>query len=211
MSTATICPTVTPDATLFSFDIQLKRVLPFAERIHIDVMDGVLAKPKSIMLGEVYWPANRSIDLHIMYQRPSLYLRTLVALAPRLVIIHAEAEGDFMAFSSRLHQHGVEVGVALLPETPVSTIEPALEVIDHVLIFSGHLGQYGGVADMGLLVKARQLRALKPSVEIGWDGGINASNVRQLIMGGVDVLNVGGYIQHATNPAEAYATLKSLT
>lgn len=205
-----ICPTVTPDNTPASFDIQLRRILPFAPRVHLDLMDGEFAHPKSIGLHELYWPDGLRVDLHIMYLQPWRYLKTLCALRPYSVIVHAESDGDFMTFANTLHQYGIGVGVALLPQTPVDAIAPALDVIDHVLIFSGRLGHYGGIADLKLLGKAQQLLALKPNLEIGWDGGINASNVRQLVAGGVDVLNVGGYIQHAIDPAKAYATLESL-
>lgn len=205
-----ICPTVTPDNTPASFDIQLRRILPFARRVHLDLMDGEFAHPKSIGLHEIHWPDDVRVDLHIMYQQPWRYLKTLCALRPYSVIVHAESDGDFMALADTLHQYGIGVGVALLPQTPVDAIAPALGAIDHVLIFSGRLGHYGGIADLKLLTKAQHLLALKPDLEIGWDGGINASNVRQLVTGGVDVLNVGGYIQHAIDPAHAYATLESL-
>ncbi len=70
-----------------------------------------------------------------------------------------------------LHDAGIEVGIALLPTTVVDTIVPALDMIDHVLIFSGNLGFQGGQANLALLSKAQKLRSLKPSLEIGWDGG----------------------------------------
>ncbi len=205
-----ICPTVTPDNTPASFDIQLRRILPFSRRVHLDLMDGEFAHPKSIGLHELYWPDDLRVDLHMMYLQPWRYLKTLCSLRPYSVIVHAESDGDFVALATTLHDYGIGVGVALLPQTPVDTIVPGLSVIDHVLIFSGRLGHYGGVADMRLLVKAKQLLTLKPELEIGWDGGINASNVRQLAAGGVDVLNVGGYIQHAIDSQKAYATLESL-
>lgn len=205
-----ICPTILaedPD----SFRMQMKRVLPFAKRLHIDVMDGAFAAPRSLALDQIYWPANIPVDLHVMYQKPMVHAGAFVTLAPRMVILHAEADGNFAPFAEYMHRHGIEVGVALLPQTPVDTIAPVIDMIDHVLIFSGHLGHFGGSADTRLLVKARQLRELKPSVEIGWDGGINATNAAELAMGGVDVLNVGGFIQHAVSPAQAYATLQELT
>lgn len=80
-------------------------------------------------------------DLHVMFQQPFLYVAALKALGPQLVIVHAEADGDFMAFAREMHRHGIEVGVSLLRETPVEAIVPALELIDHVLIFAGTLGQ----------------------------------------------------------------------
>jgi ribulose-phosphate 3-epimerase len=144
-----------------------------------------------------------------MYQDPFQHLSALIALRPQLIIVHAEADGDFMEFAVQAHRHGIEVGVAILPATPVEAIRPALEVIDHVLIFSGNLGHFGGHADMSLLGKAQQLRDLKPQLELGWDGGVNADNAKLLAVGGIDVLNAGGYLHGAKDSVAAYATLKA--
>jgi ribulose-phosphate 3-epimerase len=100
--------------------------------------------------------------------------------------------------------------LALLQDTPVEYAEQIMHSFDHVLVFSGILGHHGGQADLGLLEKVRQIRAHHPDVEIGWDGGINDQNARQLVGAGVDVLNVGGYIQKSSDPAAAYAKLKSV-
>lgn len=208
---ATICPTITAYDP-HEYRAQLNRITPFAERVHIDMMDGRFAGPLSIGLSETYWPDGLQIDLHLMYQEPAYALDDVLELKPTLVIVHAEADGDFGRWAAALHQAGIQVGVALLPVTPVDAIAPALPVIDHVLIFSGNLGHQGGsTADLRLLSKARRLRELKPELEIGWDGGINGKNASEIERGGVDVLNVGGYIQHAIDPARAYATLKKLT
>ena len=48
------------------------------------------------------------------------------------------------------------------------------------------------------------------SIEIGWDGGINTDNAHKLIVGGVDVLNVGGAIHLSKSPHKAYNELKAL-
>jgi ribulose-phosphate 3-epimerase len=127
-----------------------------------------------------------------------------------LINVHAEASGDFIEFAEKAHDAGVRVGVALKPETSVSAIATALEVIDHVLVFSGNLGHFGGQADTHLLTKVLRLKRLKRSLEVGWDGGINNQNVAVLAASGVDVLNAGGYIQHAENPENAYDTLDEL-
>jgi ribulose-phosphate 3-epimerase len=202
----TICPTILAEE-MHGYDVQLRRVLLFARRLHIDLMDGIFASPCSVSLNQVHWPANVTADLHIMYKNPLTYLEQLVTLHPQMVIVHAEAAGDFMTLADTLHQHGIEVGVALLPQTAVSEIAPALGVIDHVLIFSGKLGHFGGEVDLHLLAKARELRSLKPTLEIAWDGGVNPTNAAQLAAAGIDVLNVGGFIQHAANSTTAYMQL----
>jgi len=206
--TATICPTITTDNAAV-YKQQIEQTLTYAHRIHIDLADGMFTRNRLTEIEDVWWPGGVRADLHVMYQNPFDHLETLVALRPQLIIVHAEAEGDFMHFAAAAHHYGIEVGVALLPETPVSAIQPALEVIDHVLIFSGNLGHFGGHADLGLLGKVQQLKDLKPRLEIGWDGGVNDKNAKLLAMGGVDVLNAGGYLHGAMAPQTAYATLRA--
>ncbi len=203
-----ICPTVTTDDPRV-YKLQIEQTLSYAHRIHIDLSDGLFTRNKLMAIEDIWWPGGVRADLHVMYQRPFEHLPAMLALKPQLIIVHAEAEGDFMGFAAECHRHGIEVGVALLPETPVEAIQPALEVIDHVLIFSGNLGHFGGHADMGLLGKAQRLRSLSHRVELGWDGGVNDKNAKLLAVGGIDVLNAGGFLHGAMAPSTAYATLKS--
>jgi ribulose-phosphate 3-epimerase len=203
---ATICPTVLA-GTSEEFRNQVNRISQFATRIHIDLADGLFAPTKTIAIDQVWWPGGVRADLHVMYQKPFEHYRTFLSLTPQMVIVHAESEGNFVPFAELMHRHGIEVGVALKPETPVSLIRPALEWIDYILIFSGNLGHFGGQADTSLLNKVQELRQLKPQLEIGWDGGINNTNAQVLARGGVDVLNVGGFIQHAADPRMTYNML----
>ena len=208
MTTATICPTITTDDPAV-YKQQIEQTLTYAHRIHIDLSDGVFTRNKLVEIEDAWWPGGVRADLHVMYQRPFEHVAALIALRPQLIIVHAEAEGDFMEFAAQAHHHGIEVGVALLPETPVTAIQPALDVIDHVLIFSGSLGHFGGHADMSLLGKAQQIKSLMPRIEIGWDGGVNDQNAKLLALGGIDVLNAGGYLHGARGSEAAYATLKA--
>lgn len=206
MAVTTICPTITTDNS-DTYARQVELTLSYAHRIHIDLADGLFTPNRLMDIENVWWPAGVRADMHVMYKEPFEHLPALMALRPQLIIVHAEAEGDFLAFAAQCHHHGIEVGVALLPETPVEAITPALDAIDHVLVFSGHLGHFGGHADMSLLGKAQKLRQLKPQVEIGWDGGVNDQNARALALGGIDVLNAGGYLHGSLAPKTAYLKL----
>jgi len=205
---AIVCPTVTAENP-HQYREQIERLVPFAGRIHVDFMDGLFTKNQSISLEQAWLPEDKDIqcDIHLMYMRPDLYLKDAIHLKPALVIVQAEAKGDFFGLAETLHSVDVKVGVALLPETPVSEIAPAIADIDHVLIFSGHLGHFGGKANLALLKKATELKKLKPELEIAWDGGINQHNAGHLAAGGIDVLNVGGFIQRSENPEDAYQKL----
>lgn len=204
--TAEICPAITA-ATPDEYRRQIERVCTTAVRLHLDVSDGILTPARSIALDEIWWPGGVRADIHVMYKNPFAHTALLLNLRPQLIIVHAEADGDFAAFAAAAHAHGVEVGVALQQHTEPEVLRAALGMIDHVMVFSGTLGYFGGTADLKLLDKVRRLKAMKPQLEIGWDGGVNADNARALADGGVEVLNSGGFIQKATDPCKAYEQL----
>ena len=204
-----ICPAVLAESAQEYFT-QIKNITGFAKRIQIDLMDGSLANYKSVALDQVWWPDGITADIHLMYKKPMEYLNKLTEIKPSMVIIHAEAEVHHMHFAAELHKEGVNAGLAILPETTVDSVEQIINSFDHLLIFSGDLGHFGGKADLSLLSKAREAKEHHPDIEVGWDGGINDQNARQLIDDGIEVLNVGGFIQKAIDPQKAYEKLEKL-
>lgn len=206
---AIICPTVTP-LNPHQFREQIERIAPFVTEVHLDFADKSFTDIETPDLSQTWWPHTLRADLHLMYKQPQIQIETAISLNPKLVIVHAEAEFDYSEVANKLHQAGIQFGVALLPETAVSVVAEHIDVIDHVLIFSGHLGHFGGEADLNLLSKVKEVKQLKSELTIGWDGGINDQNIAELVAGGVDVLNVGGFIQRADDPRAAYQQLEKL-
>lgn len=205
-----VCPTITA-TTAEDYKSQIEKVAHFAHRLQIDLTDGVFAERQTVNPEQVWWPAGVAADLHLMYQEPISAVEELIMHKPNLVIVHAEANGDFAAVRDLCLKHNVKIGVALLPDTPVNRIAPVITQLDHALIFSGNLGYQGGAqVNLNLLEKVRTLRAGKPDIEIGWDGGVNLQNVSQLVFGGIDVLNVGSFIQTAQDPKQAYEQLQRI-
>lgn len=202
-----ICPTLDAEDA-HAYREQVERVAPFAQRVHIDLGDGIFTPNRLINPIQAWWPEGAVADIHVMYADPVSQIQTLISLQPHLVIIHAEAGGDLLGMILHLKKFQLKTGVALLKATIVETVRPLIEATDHVLLFSGELGYFGGHADMKVLEKLSLVRAINPDVEVGWDGGANASNVRQLADGGVDVINVGGAIHKAADPEAAYRAME---
>ncbi len=205
---AVICPTVTA-YNLHEYREQLERILPFATRIHIDLMDGEFAPTTSPPIDHLWIPHGVIVDIHLMYRRPMEQLELLKYLNPHMVIIHAEADVHHALFAAEMHKEGIKAGIAFLQDTDIQGVEDKISGFDHGLLFSGHLGHHGGQADLSLLHKVAELKEHHPDMEIGWDGGINEQNVIQLVEGGVEVLNAGSYIQKSPDPHSAYAKLFS--
>jgi ribulose-phosphate 3-epimerase len=203
---AVICPTVTAfDGS--GYQTQIARLKPFAERVHIDMMDGEFAPTVSPPLKDIWWPHEWKVDLHLMYQRPMDHLEQIIRHKPELVIVHNEAHVHHMHFAAELHKAGIKVGLAILQETPIEWAYQIMHSFDHVLVFSGKLGHHGGEADLGLIDKVKKIQEHHPEAEIGWDGGVNDYNAPLLDEAGVDVLNAGGFVQGAKDPEAAYKTL----
>lgn len=202
----TIVPCVTA-ATADEYKASLERVHLFARRIHIDVSDGVFAPTQLLDPAQIWWPQEWQVDIHAMVSQPSRYAPQLVALKPSLITFHAETQEDIVPLMRQIKQVGIRAGVALLKSTVPADVSALIEEADHVMIFSGDLGKYGGMASMMQLEKVRLVKTINASAEIGWDGGVSVENAFSLAQGGVDVINTGGAVQKAADPKAAYDAL----
>lgn len=201
-----IVPTIMAE-TIDQLRESTTKLQTFARRVHIDLSDGEFAPTFLLNESQLFWPEGWDVDIHAMVARPSEHLAHLLQLKPSMVVLHAEAQEDIVPHLQTLKQAGIKAGVGLLKKTVPSSVEAAIREADHVMIFSGDLGKFGGTASMMQLEKIRLVKKIKPEVEIGWDGGVKLDNAYTLTQGGVDVLNVGGEIANAANPAEVYNEL----
>jgi ribulose-phosphate 3-epimerase len=105
---------------------------------------------------------------------------------------------------------GLEVGLAVNPDTTVSAILPLAGEVDSVLFLSVHPGFYGSRFIPEVLDKMVEFRSARPGVEIGIDGGIKESNIAQVARAGADVIYVGSAIFRQPQPGESFRHLQAL-
>lgn len=202
-----VCPTITAE-NAHTYREQLERVEPFASHVHLDVMDGKFTDNTSIDASRLWLPEDMTCDVHAMYERPSEVISDMTSLSLRTFIVPVECDDDLKQLADAVHARGAKFGVALLHDTGVDAVSEQLDYVDHVLLFSGNLGHQGGsIADLKILNKVDELKKLKSSLEIGWDGGVTDKNCPEIVASGVDVINAGGFIHFASDPAAAYRSL----
>ena len=187
---------------------QVDRITGFVERVHIDISDGEFAPTLTVGIQELWAPEGWTIDIHAMVNNLEEYIPKLIALRPHMIIVHAEAMGDVKTALMQIRQAGIMAGLALLKPTVPRTVEEFIKLADHVMIFSGELGRFGGTASLMQLEKIRLIKAINPNVEIGWDGGVLVDNAYSLVQGGVNVLNAGGVIQKSSDPHAIFSKLQ---
>jgi ribulose-phosphate 3-epimerase len=203
---AKVVPTVLA-ATPVEYATMLARAESLSARVHVDISDGRFTPGQTINLVQVHASESTQLDLHLMAEDPAVELETALSHHPHLIIYHFESTAELPSLMKQTKELGVQVGVALLPQTLVEQAAEVIKVSDHVLIFTGHLGYNGGEFQADQLAKVSQIRALKADIEISVDGGVNDQNAPQIAAAGVDVLYAGGYLQDADDPEQAYEAL----
>lgn len=202
----TIVPTITTDNQI-AYDADLQEFGKFTKRVHVDVSDGSLAPTNLLPLSGVHGMEGVALDIHLMSAKPSTHLAEILRIKPSLCIIHAEVDDDVASFFSQLQAAGIKPGIALLKGTFPKKVQDLITLADHVMIFAGELGKQGGAIDMLQTEKVPLIRAIKPELEIAWDGGINLTNIRAIAHSGVDVADVGSAISQAPDKAAMYQSL----
>jgi len=205
--TGIIVPSITVE-TEEEFKASVEKIQGFAKRVHIDVSDGAFAPVFLVEPEKLWWPREWVVDIHAMVTQPMDYVNRLIALKPHMITFHAETNVDLVPIFENIKRAGIKAGIALLKQTVPATVAPAIKAAEHVLVFSGDLGHYGGTASLMQLEKVRLIKVINPLAEIGWDGGISVDNAFTLAQGGVNVFNIGGAFAKAADPAKVYDTLE---
>lgn len=206
MASLTVVPAIlTNDPAVYQQ--QMANYLQFTKRIQLDITDGEFTPTVTIPLKGLTFPQGAEIDLHVMMLRPSEHVQDIIAARPSLVILHAEATEPILPVLEQIKGAGIKTGVALLEPTFPERVRAYIEVVDHVMIFAGTIGQQGSSADLLQIEKIPLVRAIKSDVEIGWDGGANMKTIRALGHADLNVINVGSALATAQDPAATYAEL----
>jgi ribulose-phosphate 3-epimerase len=184
----------------------------FTSWVQFDIMDGLFVPPQSVFSTEI--AAVRpdfEFDVHLMVRHPESYFQGFRLAGARRLTIHHEAALHPGAWVEHIHSLGMEIGLALNPETPWEEITAGLaEKLDIVLLLSVDPGYYGRPFIPEVLEKAKTLRREYPGLMIGMDGGIKAANIAEVARAGVDEICVGSAIFGAEDPAAAYRRLLAL-
>jgi ribulose-phosphate 3-epimerase len=176
----------------------------FTDYVQIDVMDGQFWEDMDNISTKINW------EVHLMVLHPEEYLRNFQKAGAQKAIFHHEASESPREVISEARNLGLEVGLAVNPETTISAILPLIDEMDSVLFLTVNPGFYGSKFIPKVMEKVTELRRIRPDIEIGIDGGIKESNIVQIAQLGVDVIYAGSAILLQPEPAESYRHLLAL-
>lgn len=185
--------------------------------LHFDVMDGIFVPaltfgPKFVK--DIRPLTTQFIDAHLMVKNPSNYIEAMAEAGADMFTFHIEEEKYSFRIISAIRSAGMKAGVALNPQTPVSSIGSIADLVDLVLIMSVDPG-FGGqkyipqVREKILaLDKMKKERKLQFNVSV--DGGINESNIAELYQSGANYFVMGTAFFSQENKKEYLKTLHDI-
>jgi ribulose-phosphate 3-epimerase len=164
---------------------------------HYDVGDGHFIPPITTGPIVLQWIAplvhrvGGVLDCHLMVEAPERHIPQFAEAGADSVTVHYEVCPDLPGVVSLAREHGLQVGMALSPETPVEeAAAAALEAgVDLVLCMSVHPGYSGQAFIDGSFERVRTLRSMLPdSTFVQVDGGVGPTNIRELYEAGASLL-----------------------
>jgi ribulose-phosphate 3-epimerase len=186
-----------------------------ATLLHCDVMDGHFVPNLTIGLPVIKSIARATrlpLDAHLMISEPGRYAEQFVEAGAAMVSVHVETDAHLHRTLAAIKSKGAQAGVAINPATPLVALEEALPFADFILLMSVNPGFGGQKFIKTTLDKLRRLRrmiderGLKTRIEI--DGGIDATNISDIVAAGAEIIVAGTAVFGAGDPARGVRELR---
>lgn len=164
--------------------------------VHLDVMDGNFVPVITFgtkFIADIRPHSELFFDTHLMVNEPARYVEEFANAGSDSITVHVEACKDVKATLELIKAQHVDCGITLKPATPVSAIEPYLDMVDLVLVMSVEPGFGGQGLIPETLDKVRKLVELRGDrkYRISIDGGVNRKTIKDVFASGVDVAVTG--------------------
>ena len=186
-----------------------------ADLLHVDVMDGHFVPNLTIgppVVASLRRHTDLYLDCHLMMTNPGDYLEAFKKAGANGCTVHVEVDGT-EALIGQMRDLGLDVGLAVNPETPFEAAEPWLDQLDLLLLMTVHPG-FGGqrfIADV--MPKVERARDLKRSgdlrVAIQVDGGIDEQTAPVAAAAGAEVFVAGSAVFGADDPSAAAQRIRA--
>jgi ribulose-phosphate 3-epimerase len=183
----------------------------FADYAQFDIMDGEFVPSRSVSCAQIAGLKPKiKWEAHLMVMHPENCLEDFKKAGARKIVFHYEATSEPAKIIQKIKKHGMKVGLAINPETPITTIKSIVKDLSSVLFLSVYPGFYSAKFIPEVLDKIVAFRKAYPKMEIGIDGGIKENNIVQIARTGVNVIYVGSAIFLQLDPAGSYRLLKKM-
>ena len=181
--------------------------------IHVDVMDGKFVPNKTMPFREMKHISDytsKRLDIHLMVNEPSKYIPLYAELNVEYITFQIEIDENIEKDLKMIKDYSIKCGLAIKPETKVSSLIPYLPYLDLILVMSVEPGMGGQSFIAESENKIKEVRTLLNSYNldtiISVDGGINDKTVA--MCRDADMVAAGSYIVLSDNFQEKISSLR---
>ena len=175
-----------------------------ADYIHIDVMDGHYVPNITIgpaVVKDLRKTTSLIFDVHLMIENPDNFIEHFYKAGADIITVHQEATVHLHSTIQKIKSYGLKAGVSLNPATPISVLNEIIKDVDMVLLMSVNPGFGGQSLIENVKYKFYDLKQLlnkyNLDIDIEIDGGVNYSNLKEILSWGANVIVAGSAIYHA--------------
>lgn len=187
-------------------DERISRVKDHTSLIQLDVMDGDFVSNTSLDF-DFSLPEGLKYEAHLMVNDPAAWMERNIDKVDT-VLVHVESCVDPAGSIMRAKENGKRIGAALDPESGVEKLKPFIDKIDQVLILTVEPGFYGSSFMPEALDKVRELRNMRPDIDIEVDGGITPDTIGEAAGAGANMFVSGSFILESDDPKKAVEELR---
>lgn len=194
------------------FQEKIRKIEPYVDWVQLDIMDGRFVEnttwrePKELK----NLKTNLKLEAHLMIERPEETIDDWIVSGVKRIIFHYEATDKKEEVIERIKKAGLEVGLAVNPETPAEVINDLISQVNLILVMSVFSGSGGQRFLEGTLGKIRKLKEKYQNIKIEVDGGINLETAKKAVEAGVDILVSGSYIFESQDIKQAIKNLRRI-
>nr|WP_275589934.1 MULTISPECIES: ribulose-phosphate 3-epimerase [unclassified Mammaliicoccus] len=159
---------------------------------HIDFMDGQFVPNFGMGLQDlniIRKLTHKIVDVHLMIKNPGEYIDLFVKENVDIIYFHPETDMHPARTIEKIKNNNIEAGIAINPDTSISTIEPLLNIVDKVMVMTvnpGFSGQkYLDFVNEKIDVLTSEDYSKKFNYEVFVDGAISPQKVNELNKKGV--------------------------
>ncbi|HZD88343.1 MAG TPA: ribulose-phosphate 3-epimerase [Gaiellaceae bacterium] len=181
---------------------------------HFDVGDGHFVEPVTMgpivlqSIAPLVHEAGGVVDCHLMVENPTRHFPQIARAGGDSATFHYEVVDDVPATIAAARGHGLQVGVAFVPESEPEDVATVAADADLVLCMSIHPGYSGQEFMPEALDRIRRLReALPEGVHVQVDGGIDDGTIRGAYEAGASLFVAGSAIFGRDGLPRAYRRL----
>ncbi|HZT64842.1 MAG TPA: ribulose-phosphate 3-epimerase [Acidimicrobiales bacterium] len=189
-------------------------VAPETDLLHVDVMDGHFVPNLTIgppVVAAIRRHCGVYLDCHLMMTNPGEYLEAFARAGADGCSVHVEIGGTDELVKA-MRDLGLDVGLAVNPDTPLDAYEDYLDRVDLVLLMTVFPG-FGGQQFMAEVLPkiartSEEIRRRQLPVRLEVDGGIDVATAPRAAQAGAEVFVAGSAIFGADDPAAAAGAIR---